>query len=264
MCMLGKTTSTHGHYLTNRPSRWTVLKTAFPLAIRSSSVRVLPPHQSRLKTSSKLRGEAGQTEQQRELTSFISFSCHFLLYRAVNQLPKNLPDFYNTNQVRNSHSKSDSSKFNFASRTQYISMQYLNIVSSLIQILVDANYIMFSLLHNSYHSMHLLGTYGHRWQRGAHLESVLEGCIRVNKGRQREDKGILKPGKEQREVNIVGGCGICSLAASKGKTEEWDAHKWGLQFLFLVWMPSLSPFPLCFREGSVSSLVSTYVKKPGS
>lgn len=169
-------------------------------------------------------GEAGQTEQQRELTSLICFSYYFLLYRAVNQLPKNLPDFYNTNQVRNSHSKSYLSEFNFASRTQYISMQYLNIVSSLIQIFVDANYIMFSLLHNSYHSMHLLGTYGHRWQRGAHLESVLKRYIKVNKGRQ-EDKGILKPCKEQGEVSIVGGCGTCSLAASKGRTHEWDAHK---------------------------------------
>lgn len=73
--------------------------------------------------------------------------------------------------------------------------------------------------------MHLLGTYGHRWQRGADLESVLEGYIWVNKGRQGEDKGILKPCKEQGEVNIAGGCGICSLAASKGRTDEWDAHK---------------------------------------
>lgn len=208
--------------------------------------------------------EAGWTELQWELTSLICFSYYFSLYRVVNQLPKNLPGFHNTNQVRNSQSKSYLSKFNFASRTHYISVQYLNILSSLIQILVDANYIMFSLLHNSYHSMHLLGTYGHRWRRGADLESVLEGHIRVNKGRQGEHKGILKPCKEQGEVSIVGGCGICSLAASKGRTDEWDAHKWGLQFLFLVRLPSLSPFPLCFREGSVSSLRSTYVKKPGS
>lgn len=206
-------------------------------------------------------GEAGQTEQQRELRSLICFSYYFLLYRAVNQLPKNLPDSYHTNQVRNSHSKSYLSKLNLVSRTQYISMQYLNIVSSLIQILVDANYIMFSLLHNSYHSMHLLDTYGHRWQRGTHLE--LEGYIWVKKGRQK-DKGILKPCKEQEEVSIVGGCGICSLAASKGRKDEWDAHKRGLQFLFLVWLPSLSPFPLCLREGSVSALISTYVIKPGS
>lgn len=208
-------------------------------------------------------GEAGQAEQQRELASLIWFSYYFLLYRAVNQLPKILPDFYNTNQVRNSHSKSYLSKFKFASRTQYTSMHYLNIVSSLTEILVDANYIMFSLLHNSYHSMHLLGTYGRRWQRGAHPEAVL-GYIQVNKGTQGEDKGILKPCKEQGEVNIVGGCGICSLAASKERTDEWDTHKWGLQFLFLVWLPSLGPFPLCFREGSVSSPISTYVKKPGS
>lgn len=73
--------------------------------------------------------------------------------------------------------------------------------------------------------MHLLGTYRHRWQRGAHLESVLEGYTRVNKGRQGEDKGIPKPGKEQGQVSIVGGSGICSLAALKGKTGEWDAHK---------------------------------------
>lgn len=143
-------------------------------------------------------------------------------------------------------------------------MQHLNIVSSLVQILVDANYIMFSSLYNSYHSVHLLGTYGHRWQRCADLESVLEGHIRVNKGRQGEDKGILKPSKEQGEVSTVGGCGLCSLAASKGRTDEWDAHKRGLRFLFLLWLPSLSPLPLSFREGSVSSLTSTYVSKPGS
>lgn len=56
--------------------------------------------------------------------------------------------------------------------------------------------------------------------RGANPESVLEGQTRVDKGRQGEDEGILKLRKEHREVTIVGGCGICSLAALSGRTDE--------------------------------------------
>lgn len=56
--------------------------------------------------------------------------------------------------------------------------------------------------------------------RDADLETVLDRQIRVDKGRQGEDEGILKPGKEHGEVSIVGGCGICSLAALRGRTDE--------------------------------------------
>jgi len=64
--------------------------------------------------------------------------------------------------------------------------------------------------------------------RGADPESVSEGQIQVNKGRQGEDEGILQPCKEHGEESIAGGCGLCSLAASRGRTDEQDAHKPGL------------------------------------
>lgn len=97
-------------------------------------------------------------------------------------------------------------------------MEYHNITSPLVQITVDANYIM-SPLHKFPPHPSSCHTPAQK-VRGANPEWVLEGQIRVDEGRQGEDKGTLKICKEQWEVSTVGGCGTRSLAALRRKTDE--------------------------------------------
>lgn len=117
-----------------------------------------------------------------------------------------------------------------------------NIASPLVQIIVDANYIM-----SSFHKFPPHPSSCHtpaQKVRGANPEWVLEGQKWVDEGRQGEDKEILKICKEQWEVSTVGGCGTRSLAALTwvGCTQT----RLAIFFSFQNWLPRLSHFPLYF------------------